>query len=106
MPLPITVREVVAMSRYANLGFYKETRPGPIAMLSTRPWTAWRSIPMSGKHLHELSGGQRQRVFVAQGLAQDHDILLLDEPLTGYRPSPPPQAIDAVIMMSAHGVAR
>jgi manganese transport system ATP-binding protein len=38
---------------------------------------------LSGNQLRELSGGQRQRVFVAQGLAQDHDILLLDEPLTG-----------------------
>ena len=38
---------------------------------------------LTRRSLHELSGGQRQRVFVAQGLAQDHDILLLDEPMTG-----------------------
>ena len=38
---------------------------------------------LAHRHISKLSGGQRQRAFVAQGLAQDHDILLLDEPLTG-----------------------
>lgn len=79
--LPITVREVVAMGRYAG--------KGPLKRLdrADRDAVAWALDRMdiasiSGKHLSELSGGQRQRVFVAQGLAQDHDILLLDEPLT------------------------
>jgi manganese transport system ATP-binding protein len=51
---------------------------------------------LSGRHLRELSGGQRQRVLVAQGLAQEHEILLLDEPLTGLDLTSA-QAIDTVI---------
>ena len=38
---------------------------------------------LAGRHMHELSGGQRQRVLIAQGIVQDHDLLVLDEPLTG-----------------------
>ena len=38
---------------------------------------------LADRHMHELSGGQRQRVVIAQGLVQPHDVLLLDEPMTG-----------------------
>jgi len=38
---------------------------------------------LANRHLADMSGGQRQRVFIAQGLAQDADILLLDEPIAG-----------------------
>jgi manganese transport system ATP-binding protein len=51
---------------------------------------------LGGRHLRDLSGGQRQRTFVAQGLAQDHDMLLLDEPLTGLDLTSA-RAIDQVI---------
>ena len=79
--LPITVREVVAMGRFPDLGvrrFDGEDRES-IDLAMDRTGIA----DVAGYHLSELSGGERQRVFVAQGLAQDHDILLLDEPLTG-----------------------
>ncbi|MDX2465733.1 MAG: metal ABC transporter ATP-binding protein [Acidimicrobiia bacterium] len=93
--LPITVGEVVAMARYSGLGFYQslgqDDREAVAVAMERVGITA-----MANKHLHELSGGQRQRVFVAQGLAQEHDILMLDEPLTGID-LPTAQAIDAVI---------
>lgn len=93
--LPVTVGEVVAMGRYASLGSYGRTkaedRSAVAAALERMEITS-----IAGRHLNDLSGGQRQRVFVAQGLAQDHDVLLLDEPLTGIDITTA-QAIDDVI---------
>ncbi len=80
--LPVTVREVVAMGRYASLGPFRrmgsDDRTGVERAMERMGITG-----IASRHIHNLSGGQRQRVFVAQGLAQDHDVLLLDEPLTG-----------------------
>lgn len=93
--LPVTVREVVAMGRYAG--------KGPFRWLTTEDHAAvadamqrMEITDLATRHLTELSGGQRQRVFVAQGLAQEHDVLLLDEPVTGLDLLSA-QAIDDVI---------
>lgn len=80
--LPVSVQEVVAMGRYSGLGAYRWlTSEDRAAVRSAMERTGISDL--ASKHLTELSGGQRQRVFVAQGMAQDHDLLLLDEPLTG-----------------------
>jgi len=93
--LPISVAEVVYMGRYAGTGSYRRLRE-PDRAAVTEAMRRTNITDLAGQQLHNLSGGQRQRVFVAQGLAQDHDILLLDEPLTGID-LPAAQAIDAVI---------
>lgn len=79
---PLTVAETVGMGRYPNLGLWRRR--------SDRDRHRVRSAidqldiaDLSRRHLTELSGGQRQRVYVAQGIAQSHEVLLLDEPLTG-----------------------
>ena len=80
--LPVSVQEVVTMGRYSGLGSYRWlTSEDRDAVRSAMKRTG--IIDLASNHLTEPSGGQRQRVFVAQGMAQDHDLLLLDEPLTG-----------------------
>ena len=80
--VPLTVRDVVAMARYRRLGLFR--RPGSADRAAVaRAMERLEIADLAGRQIHQLSGGQRQRAFVAQGLAQEAPILLLDEPLTG-----------------------
>ena len=79
---PLTVAEAVGMGRYPALGMWRRRS----ATDRQRVQSAMERLKISDlarRHLTELSGGQRQRVYVAQGIAQGHEVLLLDEPLTG-----------------------
>ncbi len=80
--VPITVRDTVAAARYPSVGLLRRfTRhdhdvvDGALRRLAV--------ADLAHRQLHDLSGGQRQRVMVAQGLAQEASVLLLDEPVTG-----------------------
>lgn len=80
--VPLTVREVVTMGRYADLGAIRRLRADDRATVD-EALERLDITDLANRDITELSGGQRQRVFVAQGLAQRADLLLLDEPATG-----------------------
>lgn len=79
---PLTVREAVAMGRYPSLGFLRRASAEDKKRVQ-QAMERLDIVHLADRHLTELSGGQRQRVYVAQGITQDHSMLLLDEPLTG-----------------------
>ncbi|GAB3472941.1 zinc ABC transporter ATP-binding protein AztA [Nocardiopsis coralliicola] len=80
--LPLTVRSTVAMGRWARLGPWRRLRARDRAVVA-ECLDLLGIAGLAGRQLGSLSGGQRQRALIAQGLAQESDILLLDEPAAG-----------------------
>lgn len=101
--LPITVRETVAMGRWAHRGAWRRLSAGDRAVVED--CLARLDIgDLAGRTLGTLSGGERQRALVAQGLAQQSDLLLLDEPATGLDVAADRRIAEAIDDAAAGGV--
>jgi ABC-type Mn2+/Zn2+ transport system ATPase subunit len=100
--LPVTVREVVAMGRFAERGLFGRLREHDRQAVR-QAMERLEVADLADRHMRELSGGQRQRVLVAQGLAQAADVLLLDEPVTGLDLVSRHRILDAVQQERAAG---
>ena len=79
---PTTVSDVVLMGTYGGLGWFR--RPGAKERDVAAAALRRVGIPhLAHRPINQLSGGERQRTFLARLLAQQSDLLLLDEPFAG-----------------------
>ncbi|MGV8969788.1 MAG: metal ABC transporter ATP-binding protein [Microbacteriaceae bacterium] len=79
---PISVRDVVMMGRYGQMGFTRRAKRADHEAVDE----ALERVELAGyanRQIGQLSGGQKKRAFVARGIAQGADIVLLDEPFAG-----------------------
>lgn len=79
---PATVADVAMMGRINKMG--------PFLWPQSKDWEIVRQAldfvnlsPLANRQISELSGGQQQRMFIARALAQEAELMLLDEPLNG-----------------------
>ena len=79
---PVNIADVVMMGRSAKLG--------PLNWPHKKDWEyvhhALETVQLTdlaSRQISQLSGGQQQRMFIARALAQEAELMLMDEPLTG-----------------------
>ena len=98
----ITAGALVAHGRFPHLGFSRRLRPEDRAAVQAA-MEATGVADWANRDLRALSGGERQRVYLAMALAQDTDLILLDEPTTYLDPGRQFELLDLIASLPGRG---
>lgn len=79
---PVSVADVVMMGRVGKIGFMRLPQRKDWDLVHQSLFEVGLEN-LANRQIGELSGGQQQRMFIARALAQQAELMLMDEPLTG-----------------------
>ncbi len=99
---PISVLDLVVMGRYVYLGWFNKPQKKDIE-IARDALKEMNVEDLADRQISKLSGGQQQRVLIARALAQNADLLLLDEPLNAVDVSTRQTVADVLHKIKAQG---
>lgn len=100
---PVTVFDVIMMGRARQIGWFRQRRRKDIAVVH-QLIEQFSFQHLASRQIGELSGGQRRRVFIARALAQETDVILLDEPFNGVDTLAEQEIMDALDILTSNGI--
>ena len=96
---PFTVREVVTLGRTSRMGTLGLLSAGD-ALAVRRALEELDSVDLAERRIDRISGGERQRAVLAMALAQEAEVLLLDEPTAHLDPAHQRAALEHVARLA------
>lgn len=100
---PVSVEEVVMMGRVALVGLFRQPKKKDWGLVRDSLGRV-QMEDLARRQISELSGGQKQRMFIARALAQEADLVLLDEPLAGLDTPSQEQILDILDDLQTQGI--
>jgi ABC-type Mn2+/Zn2+ transport system ATPase subunit len=79
---PVSVADVVLMGRIGQMGLFRQRSAQDMRVVEEMLELVNLSA-LADRQIGQLSGGQQQRMFIARAMAQEAELVLMDEPLTG-----------------------
>lgn len=100
---PLSVTDVVMMGRVGRIGFFRFPTERDKDIVR-RALKTVRLEEFANRQIGQLSGGQQQRMFIARALAQEAELMLMDEPLTGLDMNAQQELFDILDNLREQGV--